>query len=64
MRRLICFLIGHNYYIFQGFTYGISRKKCVRCSKDVEVNLNSNVSTEWDSRSERLQRALGFEIKE
>jgi len=62
MKRLICLLRGHRYYVVQEFTTAERRVACARCERTWAMHDGRQAFVPWDKDLEQLYRDMGYPI--
>ena len=52
MRRLLCYLIGHDYYIIKELVRSFRKVGCRRCKKEWLMGDHTRSLVEWDNTFE------------
>lgn len=64
LRRLWCWIVGHQFYVLQEFGPTSRRICCDHCGGDWGMNDAVRAIIPWDSELERMYRMFGHRIKE
>ncbi len=62
MNKILCWLLGHNYFVNQTFGSCSRRVCCDRCGGDWAMHDPSMSFVEWDVEFEDMYRVLGHTI--
>lgn len=61
-KKLLCYLIGHNYNIVQRFSKTSRRVECLRCKADWGMNDSVMSLIPWSGELEEMYELFGYKI--
>jgi len=63
MNRLICWILGHEYFVIQTFGRTSRRVGCKKCKKQWGMNDRVKVFVRWDGEFAEMYEMFGYKIK-
>lgn len=63
LRRLFCFLLGHEFFVVQRFSPQSRRVGCHNCDGDWGMNDDARALVRWGPEFEAMYRERGHDIK-
>ena len=56
MKKILCFIFGHRYFVIKKFSYTVRKVGCSRCGNKWGMNDEVKVFIEWDWELEELHK--------
>lgn len=58
IKRLICWVFGHQYYVVQSFRFGHRKVGCARCQRYFAMHDGCRMLLDWDDDFEKFYRSM------
>ena len=59
MKRAICALLGHRYFVAKEYGGGVRKVGCRRCGRAFGMNDRTRTLVDWDGELEELHEGAG-----
>jgi len=58
MKKLLCFIFRHRYFIIKEFSHTVRKVGCSRCGKEWGMNDRVKAFVKWDRELEKLHNEI------